>query len=60
MLTAQYTDETAEKLATQLLVGADRGTQIAVISAPSVFVQIKRRIVIAQTFKTKVSVLGLI
>ncbi|CZS92698.1 hypothetical protein WAI453_006605 [Rhynchosporium graminicola] len=36
-----YSDETAKTLAEELLVGAGSGTSIAVVSAPSVFVQLK-------------------
>ncbi|KAI9052547.1 hypothetical protein LZ554_003890 [Drepanopeziza brunnea f. sp. 'monogermtubi'] len=36
-----YSDETAKALAEELLVGAGAGTSIAVVSAPSVFVQLK-------------------
>jgi len=37
----QYSDETAKALAEELLVSAASGTSIAVVSAPSVFVQLK-------------------
>jgi len=36
-----YSDETAKALAEELLVSAASGTSIAVVSAPSVFVQLK-------------------
>lgn len=36
-----YSDDTATKLATQLLDGADATTKIAVVSAPSAFIQLK-------------------
>lgn len=36
-----YSDETAKALAQQLLYGADNTTAIAVVSAPSVFIQLK-------------------
>ncbi|TVY93999.1 Protein-lysine N-methyltransferase [Lachnellula willkommii] len=36
-----YSDETAVALAEELLEGAGKGTTIAVVSAPSVFVQVK-------------------
>ncbi|KAK6582587.1 hypothetical protein PZA11_004995 [Diplocarpon coronariae] len=36
-----YSDETAKALAEELLAGAGAGTRIAVVSAPSVFVQLK-------------------
>ncbi|PBP18754.1 hypothetical protein BUE80_DR010293 [Diplocarpon rosae] len=39
-----YSDETASALAEELLVGAGAGTSIAVVSAPSVFVQLKNRL----------------
>lgn len=41
----QYSQETATLLANQLLHGADSTTTIAVVSAPSVFVQLKNIIV---------------
>jgi hypothetical protein len=41
----KYADETASVLAEELLAGADEGTVIAVISAPSVFVQIRNILV---------------
>jgi hypothetical protein len=41
----KYSDETATILAEELLSGADEKTVVAVISAPSVFVQIRNIIV---------------
>lgn len=41
----KYADETAEALARQLLDGATAETRIAVVSAPSVFIQIKNVLV---------------
>ncbi|KAL9615556.1 MAG: hypothetical protein Q9167_000069 [Letrouitia subvulpina] len=40
-----YTEETAVLLAKQLLQGAASDTNIAVISAPSVFIQLKNLLV---------------
>lgn len=40
-----YSDETATVLAKQLLDGATDGTRIAVVSAPSAFIQLKNLIV---------------
>lgn len=45
----KYADETATVLAEELLSGADEGTVIAVISAPSVFVQV-RNILVSGSF----------
>jgi hypothetical protein len=46
MLTGdQYSDETAKTLAEELLRGADGKKTIAVVSAPSVFVQLKNLLV---------------
>jgi hypothetical protein len=42
---AQYSDETATVLAEELLRGADAENSIAVVSAPSVFVQLKNLLV---------------
>ena len=42
-----YSDETATELAAQLLEGATKEDVIAVVSAPSVFVQIKNLLVSA-------------
>ncbi|KIW00382.1 uncharacterized protein PV09_08092 [Verruconis gallopava] len=39
-----YNDETASKLAQQLLLGARSDTRIAVVSAPSVFLQLKNQL----------------
>jgi EEF1A lysine methyltransferase 1 len=36
-----YTDDTARKLAQQLLSGASKESRIAIVSAPSVFLQVK-------------------
>ncbi|KAK2628865.1 hypothetical protein QTJ16_001968 [Diplocarpon rosae] len=44
LVTGKYSDETASALAEELLVGAGAGTSIAVVSAPSVFVQLKNRL----------------
>lgn len=41
-----YNDATARLLAKELLAGATRDTGIAVVSCPSVFVQLKNLIVI--------------
>lgn len=41
----QYSDETADLLARQLLDGATSETSIAVVSAPSVFVALKNILV---------------
>ena len=41
----QYSDETAKALAEELLGSAASGTSIAVVSAPSVFVQLKNILV---------------
>ena len=41
----KYSDETARTLAQQLLRGATNRTGIAVVSAPSVFVQLKTLLV---------------
>ena len=41
----QYSDETAAHLARQLLDGATPEMQIVVVSAPSVFVQLKNLVV---------------
>lgn len=41
----QYSDETADLLARQLLDGATSETRIAVVSAPSVFVALKNILV---------------
>ena len=41
----QYSDDTATMLAAQLLDGATDGSWIAVVSAPSVFIQIKKLLV---------------
>jgi hypothetical protein len=41
----QYSDETATILAKELLRGATTETTIAVVSAPSVFVQLKNLLV---------------
>lgn len=41
----KYADETATVLAEELLSGADEETVIAVISAPSVFMQIRNILV---------------
>ena len=41
----QYSDETATLLAKQLLEGASASTNICIISAPSVFVQLKNLLV---------------
>lgn len=41
----QYSDETAKALAEELLAGAGAETTIAVVSAPSVFVQLKNILV---------------
>ena len=42
---AQYSDDTATLLAKQLLEGATSETCIAVVSAPSVFIQLKNLLV---------------
>ena len=42
---SKYTDETAERLATQLLQDANIHTRIALVSAPSVYVQLKKKLV---------------
>lgn len=44
---AQYNDETATTLARQLLDGATDETRIAVVSAPSAFIQLKNLLVSA-------------
>lgn len=44
-LSLQYSDETANLIAGQLLEGADEGTTIAVVSAPSVFVALRNLLV---------------
>jgi len=41
----QYTDETASTLAKELLRDSDANTCIAVVAAPSVFVQLKNILV---------------
>lgn len=41
----QYSDETADLLARQLLDGATADTRIAVVSAPSAFVALKNMLV---------------
>ena len=41
----QYSDETAKLLAKQLLEGASTSTNICIVSAPSVFVQLKNLLV---------------
>lgn len=41
----QYSDETATILAEQLLKGATTNSWIAVVSAPSVFIQLKKLMV---------------
>jgi len=41
----QYSDKTAKTLAEELLRGADGKKAIAVVSAPSVFVQLKNLLV---------------
>lgn len=46
--TSKYTEETAERLATQLLQDADSETRIALISTPSVYVQLKKKLVYTQ------------
>jgi hypothetical protein len=46
----KYADETATVLAEELLSGADEGTVIAVISAPSVFVQVRNILVSVFSF----------
>lgn len=43
----QYSDETATMLAKQLLDGATDNSWIAVVSAPSVFIQLKKLLVSA-------------
>ena len=45
LTTAQYSDETAATLAEQLLDGATDETCIAVVSAPSSFIQLKNLVV---------------
>ena len=45
LMRSQYSDETATLLAEELLRGADAETSIAVVSAPSVFVQLKNLVV---------------
>ena len=40
----QYTDETASFLAKELLDGANEETHIAIVSAPSIFVQMKNQL----------------
>jgi hypothetical protein len=55
----KYADETATVLAEELLSGADEGTVIAVISAPSVFVQI-RNILVSGSFSGLCSPLRLL
>lgn len=45
LIVFKYNDETAIILAKQLLEGATPSTQIAVVSAPSVFIQLKNLIV---------------
>jgi len=50
-LCAQYSDETATTLAKQLLEGGTATTYIAVVSAPSVFIQLKNLIVSLQPFQ---------
>ncbi|KAK4981371.1 Protein-lysine N-methyltransferase efm5 [Elasticomyces elasticus] len=40
-----YSDETATKLAEQLLQGATKESYIAVVSAPSVYIQLKNMLV---------------
>ena len=47
LTTAQYSDETAATLAEQLLDGATDETCIAVVSAPSAFIQLKNLVVSA-------------
>jgi hypothetical protein len=47
LTTAQYSDETAATLAEQLLDGATDETCIAVVSAPSSFIQLKNLVVSA-------------
>lgn len=44
-VTSQYSDETATYLAKQLLEGATPDMTIVVVSAPSVFVQLKNLVV---------------
>lgn len=44
-VTSQYSDETATYLAQQLLEGATPDMTIVVVSAPSVFVQLKNLVV---------------
>lgn len=41
----QYSDETATLLARELLKGANGESRIAIVSAPSVFVQVKNLLV---------------
>lgn len=41
----QYSDDTATALAEELLDGAGKETNIAVVSAPSVFIQLKNILV---------------
>lgn len=42
---SQYSDETARLIAGQLLEGADEGTTVGVVSAPSVFVALRNLLV---------------
>lgn len=46
-----YSDETATVLAKQLLDGATDETKIAVVSAPSAFIQLKNLLVSCQSVK---------
>ena len=52
---AQYSDETATTLAKQLLKGATTSTYIAVVSAPSVFIQLKNLVVSPQIIHSSLS-----
>ena len=54
----QYSDETANLLAKQLLEGASAATNICIVSAPSVFVQLKNLLVSLQK-KTSTLILSL-
>lgn len=48
----QYSNDTATSLACQLLQDADKETVIAVVSAPSVFIQLKNQLVSSERYAT--------